>query len=418
MQTRGFAHPAQPVLSGAPPATPRPQVGGTKGWLNAPAFDGNAPMSRMQVLSQMLMGAGAAAGQAPGGGNWLGAGLQGAGQAMMGARQYESQRQRQAQEDEYRKLTMELQRKKLEQKTAPQTHVVGGALVDDTGREIYKGERTEKIATTAEAALLANAKTPEERATIARQLIEQKSAMDPGEAQRLAVDRERLNLERQRVEISRRQGSRAAAEPLMAVQTPEGPRYVPRSQAAGRAPADTREGAGPTQEANLRKEYNQLPEVKGFKAVLPAYRSAIQSASRNDRVSDLDLVFAVGKALDPDSVVREGEQVMIANSQGLPDWVQGAIGAVSGGARIQPETRQNLMRLLKSRASAWRQSASARRDEYAGYATGYGLDPGRSVPGLEELPDFPDSASVPAAAVPPPAPGQPDPYADMFGLGG
>jgi hypothetical protein len=195
---------------------------------------------------------------------------------------------------------------------------------------------------------------------------------------------QRIALQRRQVELA----GRADAEPLVAVQTPDGPRLLPRSQAAGLAPADTREQGGPKMEADLRKEFNNLPEIKAYKEIVPVVTSAINSAKRDDRASDLDLVFAVGKTLDPTSVVREGEQIMIMNAQSLPDWIQGAISGVSGGARLQPEVRRNLMSLLKSRATAWHDSAKSRFDEYSSYATDYQLDPGRSVPGLSPLPNF------------------------------
>lgn len=198
--------------------------------------------------------------------------------------------------------------------------------------------------------------------------------------------------ERERLDLSRQQAAAAAAQQrvpdLVAVQTPQGPRLVPKSQAAGLTPADTREQGGPKQEADLRKELNNLDEVKLYKGVVPAIKSAARSAPQTDRQSDLDLVFAVGKTLDPGSVVREGEQVSIQKTGGIYDTFQGYANSFGGGAALTPDVRAGLIRILRNRGNALAEGARARRSEYQGYAKDYGLDPDRSTGGFDELPDF------------------------------
>ena len=133
--------------------------------------------------------------------------------------------------------------------------------------------------------------------------------------------------------------------------------------------------------------------MKKYRAVLPVVQSAIESAVQDDLMSDLDLVYAMGTTFDPDSVVREGEQIMIANAQSLPEKLKGQIAQVSGGSRLQPEVRQQLLRTLKSRAEGLRKSAEKARTDYASYARGQQLDPDAYIPTLEDLPDF---AAVPS----------------------
>ena len=153
----------------------------------------------------------------------------------------------------------------------------------------------------------------------------------------------------------------------------------------------------------LRKEYDARPEVKKYRAVLPVVRSAIESAGQDDLIADLDLVYAMGTTYDPDSVVREGEQIMIANAQSLPQQLQGQIAQVSGGARLGPDVRRQLLRNLKSRTEGLRKSAEKARTEYAGYARGQQLDPDAFIPGLEDMPPLPDVAGGGGQVDAPPA---------------
>jgi hypothetical protein len=57
--------------------------------------------------------------------------------------------------------------------------------------------------------------------------------------------------------------------------------------------------------AELRKEFNALPEVKAYRDIIPVVEAA--RSSPDTRAGDLQLAYAVGKVLDPNSVVREGE---------------------------------------------------------------------------------------------------------------
>ncbi len=143
------------------------------------------------------------------------------------------------------------------------------------------------------------------------------------------------------------------------------------------------------QAATLRKEFNGLKPVQDYKAVLPAIRSAYDTAGRNSRASDINLVFAVGKTMDPSSVVREGEQVMVQDAGSLSDRLKGLINSVNGGARLTATQRAQLLMELKSRADAHRVSFMSELERYRGIAEGRGLnvDEVTAMPG--DLPAFP-----------------------------
>ncbi|UVC09852.1 hypothetical protein IHQ71_04355 [Rhizobium sp. TH2] len=104
---------------------------------------------------------------------------------------------------------------------------------------------------------------------------------------------------------------------------------------------------------SLRKEIQDLPSYKNLSQALPIYQSMAETAGRNSKASDLNLVYGMGKIFDPTSVVREGEQVMVRNTASLPDWFQGVVASINGGATLTPETRKALMQEAYSRVKAY-----------------------------------------------------------------
>ena len=143
-------------------------------WLNDPIMNqepGSGGTSRFMAIGQLLSGIGA--GMANGGG--IGGGIQGLNRTVAGIRQGEQGRVENEEERQYRRLEMKLKRRALEQKVAPQTHVIGagGALVGPGGEELYRARPTQKDATTAEAALL-DPDTPPEIKAQAQAILQQK----------------------------------------------------------------------------------------------------------------------------------------------------------------------------------------------------------------------------------------------------
>lgn len=199
----------------------------------------------------------------------------------------------------------------------------------------------------------------------------------------------------------------AGSEPIVSIMGEDGKAvYVPQSQAIGKQPAAKRED-DPSfdRTTTLRKEFENLPEVKSYKEVIPVVNSARASAKQDTRASDLDLVYAVGKVLDPNSVVREGEQIMITNSQSPANQLAGYINSLSGGAKFTPELRADLLRLLDNRALEWQNMYNQRAAQYRRLGNQNNLDSSQIV---EQLPPIIGSNPVPPGGVPnfnTPAPG-------------
>lgn len=124
----------------------------------------------------------------------------------------------------------------------------------------------------------------------------------------------------------------------------------------------------------LRKEFRSLPSVKAYEEALPVLVSARNAP--NTGAGDINLVYAVGKIMDPGSVVREGELKLAVDSGGVLARVIGSAKInLTGGARLQPEVRQKLLDMLNERVLAYRQSYDRDFAQYGEYATASGLSP-------------------------------------------
>ena len=141
------------------------------------------------------------------------------------------------------------------------------------------------------------------------------------------------------------------------------------------APRDAEKTA--SMEDTLRQNYVKMPEVTGYKDVVTAFNSA--TTAGNTLAGDLNLVYAFAKAMDPGSVVREGEQVMIARTGGVFDRLKGMVESISGGARLTPEIRMALMNELNTRVLAWQRQHDAVRSQYENIARDRGLKVGNVV---------------------------------------
>jgi hypothetical protein len=99
---------------------------------------------------------------------------------------------------------------------------------------------------------------------------------------------------------------------------------------------------------SLRKEFNDVQDVKNYKTVLPIIESA-RNAPDNP-AGDLDLIYSVGKILDPTSVVREGEMNLVIKSGSPIQRFQGTVNYItSGRGRLPAAQRAELLAMLDGR---------------------------------------------------------------------
>ena len=136
---------------------------------------------------------------------------------------------------------------------------------------------------------------------------------------------------------------------------------------------NTRKGAMP-----LRKEFRNLQSVKDYETVLPLIKSAEKAPDTG--YGDLQLIYTVGKTLDPGSVVREGE-LALTIAAGSP--LQRVLGATrfnfEKGGRLTAVQRKQIIDMLNQRVAAAKTAYDRDFNQYSGYAKDSGVDPSMVV---------------------------------------
>lgn len=104
------------------------------------------------------------------------------------------------------------------------------------------------------------------------------------------------------------------------------------------------------QAANVRQEINKLPPVQNYREALPVFQSATKAP--DTPAGDLDLIYAVGKVFDPNSVVREGEMALVIKA-GTPmqRWEGTVRSIMQGKGRLTPSQRAQLTATLQGRVN-------------------------------------------------------------------
>jgi hypothetical protein len=143
-------------------------------------------------------------------------------------------------------------------------------------------------------------------------------------------------------------------------------------------------------EDSLRKEARGALEVSRYAEADPVYRSMVNNASVDTGAADLDLVYGIGKILDPNSVVREGEMVMVNKTSPFAEMLQGYVNSISGQGKLTAETRSRLLEMARGRMGELRSAY----DEVIGGVTSRakerGIDPSRvKTREYAPLPDAP-----------------------------
>ncbi len=140
--------------------------------------------------------------------------------------------------------------------------------------------------------------------------------------------------------------------------------------------------------SGVRKEVQALPSYKNFAQALPIYRSMIETAGRDSKASDLNLVYGLGKIMDPTSVVREGEMVMVNKTSSLPDWLRGAINQLNGGATLSPATRNALLQEAQGRIQGYKTAFDQDASQYQGIAQRYNINQDDIIPNFGDVPKW------------------------------
>lgn len=127
--------------------------------------------------------------------------------------------------------------------------------------------------------------------------------------------------------------------------------------------------------SGLRKEFNDQPEVMNYNVIQPLVLSAREAAKDTSGASDLNLIYAVGKAFDPTSVVREGELTLAADTGSFGEKLKGYYKKVAEGGKLTPNVKADLLKQVESRASNQEKMYKKTRDTYEGIAKRSGMNP-------------------------------------------
>lgn len=136
----------------------------------------------------------------------------------------------------------------------------------------------------------------------------------------------------------------------------------------------------PENSTAIRKEFEGLPEVKNYKQALPAFKGIEDAVTRNTPQSDINLVYGIAKLYDPNSVVREGEYATVANSPAIPERIKGYAQYLSGGGKLTPEVKKQILTEARSRMQSFEDQYGQARTNYESIAKRSNADPSLLFP--------------------------------------
>lgn len=148
-------------------------------------------------------------------------------------------------------------------------------------------------------------------------------------------------------------------------------------------------------EADFRKEFDGLPEVKTFKSSRPQFQSLRALATKPNPTpqDDIALIFNFMKTLDPASVVREGEFATAQNAGGVPDNIRNLYNRAREGTRLNPAQRRSMLGTAYQAYKAQREAYNGAAERYRSYARDNGVSPDRVA--RTYTPDTPTQALKP-----------------------
>jgi len=213
--------------------------------------------------------------------------------------------------------------------------------------------------------------SPQDQAAIMRsegQFATQDSVALPPQDQGQRILPSGAAARQRQLELSEQSAARQEAAAARAADAAE------RAATAGERTANTETFRN---EQALRKEVSDL--VKDNRTILSAYDKVKTTAKNASAANDLALIFSYMKMLDPGSVVREGEFATAQNAAGVPDQVLNIYNRARNGERLNTAQRQQFISSAGDIAAQAQASIDRTAEQYRGIAQGSGLDPDRAT---------------------------------------
>jgi YD repeat-containing protein len=131
------------------------------------------------------------------------------------------------------------------------------------------------------------------------------------------------------------------------------------------------------QEQALRGEFYK--ETKDFTDRQTAYMTMRDLAKRGEGVSDQALVLSLMKVYDPTSTVTSTESATAQNAAGVPASMRSLYNNLTGGGKLAPEVRQQLVNAAEQRYAQEYDTFGRRVEHYTTLSKQYGVDPSRVI---------------------------------------
>ena len=135
---------------------------------------------------------------------------------------------------------------------------------------------------------------------------------------------------------------------------------------------------------NVFNDYNNRPDVKDGKTRSDFLKASIQAADNGlaaegdedaQKAFDVSLLYSYITSLDPGSVVREGEVLLVNRAAALSDRLLLLVQQVNDGGLLTPSMRRSLRADAIERAKSFRQDFQALNDRQARYLNVLGVNP-------------------------------------------
>lgn len=147
-------------------------------------------------------------------------------------------------------------------------------------------------------------------------------------------------------------------------------------------------------ENTLRDEFNTL--TKDYRVVSDSYRKIHQSAAAGNGAGDMSMLYSFVKLLDPNSVVRESEFALAAQSGSYGERIQGAVERLLTGKRLPEGLRAEFLAEADNLYQSQKSGFDKLTERYRGIANRRGLN-AENVVG-----DYGEGAGKTPAGRPPP----------------
>lgn len=139
-------------------------------------------------------------------------------------------------------------------------------------------------------------------------------------------------------------------------------------------PTDTRSDVVTQQETGLRGEVEK--RLAPIRTQIGAFQTLQSSLGQDNGVGDMAAIYQFMKALDPTSVVREGEFATAQNSSGLPTTITNYYNKLVNGDRLSATQRREFLSVAREAITAQRRNVEQDVATYRGIAqrNGYNQD--------------------------------------------